>query len=394
MPNVAEQPQPAVEALDEKQFYLDEFRGRTLLFSIPVSELGSDSDYECLAGMVRELLTNDTRVIVMVGAPDHTRSDQVLRRLQRRLGQLIFRDETIPLFPQRRARSRAFTEVSPDAFATPASASALLSAVWATLRRGPLFVGVVAGGDADATKAIAQQVATRLRVHKLVLVHPAGGISGSDGKQLSFMDEAMLSMLLAAGQAEWSGLSERRPALEAVRAALRGGVASVNLCTLAGAPRELFTYTGSGTLCTRADYCTVQPLGIDDFEEVERLIERGQREGLLKQRTADEIAVMLINGYGATIGAHHLAGICALVTEPYVDQCAGEVARVLEDARLAQLAYVFACTTEERAQAFFERQGFRRVGTDDVPAAKWASYDPQRKALVAVFRFDLDLAAV
>ena len=36
MPNVAEQPQPAVEAFDEKQFYLDEFRGRTLLFSIPV----------------------------------------------------------------------------------------------------------------------------------------------------------------------------------------------------------------------------------------------------------------------------------------------------------------------------------------------------------------------
>ena len=71
-----------------------------------------------------------------------------------------------------------------------------------------------------------------------------------------------------------------------MRAALLGGVASVNLCTLAGAPRELFTYTGSGTLCTHADYCTVQRLGIDDFEEVERLIERGQREGLLKLRTA------------------------------------------------------------------------------------------------------------
>ena len=61
---------------------------------------------------------------------------------------------------------------------------------------------------------------------------------------------------------------------------------------------------------------------------------------------------MLINGYGATIGTHHLAGICALVTEPYVDEHAGEivglytitrfkgegvggrlVARVLDDAR-------------------------------------------------------------
>lgn len=412
MPNVAERSQPAVEAFDEKQFYLDEFRGHTLLFSIPVTELASDPDYECLAAMVRELLTNDTRVIVLVGAPDRARSEQVLRRLQRRLGPLIFRDETIPLFPERRARAAAFTEVPPDAFATPASASVLLSAVWTTLRRGPLFVGVIAGADADATKAMAQQVATRLRVHKLILVHPAGGISGSDGKQLSFMDETMLTALVAAGQAEWAGLAERRPALEAVRAALLGGVASVNLCTLAGAPRELFTYTGSGTLCTHADYCTIQRLGIDDFEEVERLIERGQREGLLKMRTVDEIAVMLINGYGATIGAHHLAGMCALVTEPYAGEHAGEIvglytitrfkgegvggrliARVLDDARNAPLAYVFACTTEERAQAFFERQGFRRVGTDNVPAAKWASYDPQRKAQVAVFRFDLEPAA-
>jgi N-acetylglutamate synthase-like GNAT family acetyltransferase len=405
MPNVAERPQAAVEAFDEKQFYLDEFRGRTLLFSIPASELARDADYEGLAAMVRELLTNDTRVIMLIGAP--SRGEQVMRRLQRRLAPLIVRDETIALFTQRR-RTAAFNEVRADAFATPASAAALLSAVWATLRCGPLFVGVIAGADADTTKAMAQQVATRLRVHKLILVHPAGGITGSDGKQLSFMDETMLSALLAAGQAEWAGLAERRPALEAVHAALLGGVASVNLCTLDGAPRELFTYTGSGTLCTKADYCTVQRLGIDDFEEVERLIERGQREGLLKLRTADEIALMLINGYGATIGAHHLAGICALVTEPYGAARAGEivglytitrfkgegvggrlVARVLEDARGTPLSYVFACTTEKRAQGFFERQGFRRVGTDDVPAAKWDAYDPQRKAQVAVFRFDL-----
>ena len=42
-----------------------------------------------------------------------------------------------------------------------------------------------------------------------------------------------------------------------------------------------------------------------------------------------------------------------------------------------------------RAQAFFERQGFRRVGVGDVPAAKWASYDRRRQAQVAVFRLDL-----
>jgi N-acetylglutamate synthase-like GNAT family acetyltransferase len=66
---------------------------------------------------------------------------------------------------------------------------------------------------------------------------------------------------------------------------------------------------------------------------------------------------------------------------------------VLGDARDAGLAYVFACTTEARAQGFFERQGFRRVSPEDVPVAKWRAYDPQRKAAVAVFRFDLQSAA-
>jgi len=409
MSSAAEKPVQIVEAFDEKQFYLDEFRGRTLLFSLHAQELARDDDYERIAAVVRALLTNDTRVIVLVGTAEPDGGEQVLRRLQRRLGPLIFRDETMPLFPQRRARSGAFSELPADAFGTPKLATAVLGTIWSTVRRGPLFVGVIAGAGPQEATAFAQQVATRLRVHKLILVEPAGGVTGADEKQISFMDESMLTTLLSAGQAEWAGLAPRLTTFEAVRAALRGGVASVNLCSLAGTARELFTYEGSGTLFTLADYCVVQRLGIDDFEEVERLIERGQRDGILKLRTPEEVAAMLVNGYGATIGTHHLAGICALT--PYPDDRAGEivglytmtrfkgegvgarlVARVVADARDAQLAHVFACTTEERAQVFFERHGFHRVGHDDVPAAKWDGYDPQRKAQVAVFRLDLEAA--
>jgi amino-acid N-acetyltransferase len=398
----------SVEAFDEKQFYLDEFRGRTLLFSVPAEELQREDQSARLAATVRELLTNDTRVILVVSTAETTRGEREFRRLQRRLGPFIFRDETIRLFPQRGARSGAFAQIGREAFATAETATALLMAIWTTLRQGPLFVGIVAGCERAAATCFAQEIATRLRVHKLILVEPEGGVAGADGKQLSFMDEALLATLLSAGQAEWAGLAARRPTFESVRAALLGGVASVNLCALAGVARELFTYEGSGTLFTLADYCAVQRLGIDDFEEVERLIERGQREGLLKFRTPEEVASMLVNGYGATIGAHHLAGICALTTEPYRAERAGEIvglytitrfkgggvgarllARVVDDARAAGLAYVFACTTAERAQTFFERQGFRRVGTDDVPALKWASYDPQRRAQVAVYRREL-----
>ncbi len=412
MPDPAEKALPAAEeAFDEKQFYLDEFRGRTLLFLIPADELQSDDDYARLAALVRELLINDTRVITVVSASDAMSRDQMVRRLQRRLGPLIFREETIPLFPQRGARTAAFGEVALDAFLTPETATALLTGIWMTVRRGPLFVGVLGGASRHEATRFAHELAMRFRVHKLILVDPEGGVTGGDGKQMSFMDETMLATLLGAGQAEWAGLASRRHIFDAVRAALLGGVGSVNLCSFAGLPRELFTYEGSGTLFTPADYCTVQRLGIDDFEEVEQLIERGQREGLLKMRSPEEVAAMLVNGYGATIGAHHLAGICALATAPYRAERAGEivglytitrfkgegvgtrlVAQILAAARAAGLAYVFACTTEERAQVFFERQGFCRVGTDQVPAAKWVSYDPQRRAQVIAYRLDLEPA--
>jgi amino-acid N-acetyltransferase len=413
MARAVEQAVVVGDAFDEQQFYLDEFRGRTLLLSLGAHDLRRDADYETLGRLLRSLLLNDTRVILLVAAGDRARGDTLLRRVQRRLGPLVFRDETLSLFPQRRHRAAAFMHLSADALVHAASTSGLLGAVWAVLRRGPLFVGVVAGLDHDAAPRYAGRIAARLRVHKWVLIDTHGGVRGADGKALSFMNEGMLATLLRAGEAEWAGLANRREIFETVRSALRGGVSSVNLCTLAGTARELFTYDGSGTLFTLADYCTVERLGIDDFEEVERLIARGQREGLLKPRTADEVAALLVNGYGATIGAHHLAGMCALITAPYVHDRGGELAglytitrfkgegvgarlvsRVFDDARDANLAFVFACTTEARAGMFFERQGFRPVGRDDIPATKWHGYDPARLAEVAVYRVDIAPAAV
>ncbi|MCK6557254.1 hypothetical protein L6Q96_22160 [Candidatus Binatia bacterium] len=395
-------------SFDEQQFYLDEFRGRTLLFAIPLEEFTAAASYESFATIVRTLLGNDTRVIVLVSSEGAGDPDQLAHQLRRRVAAHVFRNEVRRLFPTREQRHGAFLPLDPAAFAAPGSATAALAALWNRLRHGPFAVGVLAATARNAAVVYAQHVASRLRVHKLVIVEPEGGVAGTDRKQISFMDEAMLEALLETGEAEWTGLAARRHTFEAARAALLAGVGAVNVCSLDGLARELFTYSGSGTLFTRAVYCTVQRLGVDDFEEVERLIARGQREGLLKVRSDDEIATLLVNGYGATIGAHHLAGICALVTEPYTAECAGElaglytitrfkgegvggrlVAKVLNDARASDLAYLFACTMEQHAAAFFERQGFRRVGTGDVPAAKWSGYDPHRREQVIVLRLDL-----
>jgi amino-acid N-acetyltransferase len=185
-------------------------------------------------------------------------------------------------------------------------------------------------------------------------------------------------------------------------------VHSVNLCALDGLARELYTYEGSGTLFTHEDYCRIERLGIDDFEEVERLIARGQREGYLKPRSPAEVARILLNGFGAEIGSHHFAGVCGLETEAFSADGVGEIvglytitrfkgegvggrllARALEEARSLGLRYVFACTVDERAQAFFEREGFRRVGHREVPASKWTGYERQRLARLRVLRYDL-----
>ncbi|HTO59446.1 MAG TPA: hypothetical protein VMJ74_16715, partial [Pseudomonadales bacterium] len=247
----------------EKEFYLDEFRGRTLVFALPLSEFARDEHYDALGATVRELLTNDTRVLLLFGGAGRLSGEQLLRRLQRQLGPRLFREDVLPLFPHirgQRGRNAAFAQLSSAALSDPIAAAAVLSQVWSILRGGPLMVGVVE--DETALFGVAGTLAERFRVHKLVLVESAGGIAAADGRQLSFMDEPTLEAVLHQGEAEWAGLADRRAALEVVQRVLRGGVGSVNLCALTGLNRELFTYEGSGTLFTLADYCRVERLHI------------------------------------------------------------------------------------------------------------------------------------
>jgi amino-acid N-acetyltransferase len=404
MARPATTPESPPPEFSEKEFYLDEFRGRTLLVALHSAQLKPAGAGDGLAGVMRDLLGNDTRVVVIADAAGDL--DAARRLARRRLAPSLFRDEVVTLFPALRShpgRAAVFGSLE----ATPDLRASTLMQMWSVLRRSPVFVGIVPGPPSELAD-FTQRLAARLRVHKLVLVEDEGGVSDARGQQISFMDGHMLDALLHHGEAEWTGLAHRRATLEAVGHALDGGVAAVNLCSLEGLARELFTYEGSGTLFTHEDYCRIAPLGVDDFEEVERLIERGQRDGFLKIRSPEEIAQIALCGFGATIGSHHLAGICGLVTEPYEAERAGEVValytitrfkgegvggkllvHVEGEARRRGLTSLFAATTEQRAQAFFERSGFRRVAPEDVPAAKWVGYDAARRRAVAVYRREL-----
>lgn len=390
-----------LDAFDERQFYLEEFHGKTLVLALHAAEIDGAGDMRALAGVLRTLIDNQTRTIVCIGTDGD--GEALRRELERQL-----------LAALAAQGSRSGTELPPlrhppvAVVGSVGPVAATAAQMWRALRRGPLFVGVVAQTDLAGSRRFAERIAARFGVHKLVLVEADGGLCGNDGKPISFLDEGALSALLAAGEAEWTGLASRLEAVSTIRTALLAGVGSVNLCTLQGTARELFTYEGTGTLFTLEDYCTVELLRIDDFEEAERLIERGQREGLLKPRSSDEIGDLLAHGYGAKICGEYLAGFCAFVTDPYRSDLAGEIVglytitrfkgegvggrlvdRCVADARRSGVRFVFATTTSERARGFFERSGFRQVTPDDVPAAKWANYDRERMARVAVLRLDL-----
>lgn len=404
------QPAPlAADDFGEKEFYLDEFHSHTLVFAVSLRDCERPGGFESLGHVLRELIANETRVIVLLGVPERGRDlTTELGRVRRRLQRLVLTEDTARRFPAvrgRRSAGESFADLSRRRVGEDDLAVSL-SVSWLTLRKQPMLVGLV---EESRLVDLAQRLAGRLRVHKLVLVESGGGVASPEGTPLSFMDEAMLTAVLQPGQAEWTGLATRRDSLEAVRAALLAGVRAVNLCTLDGLARELYTYEGSGTLFTREDYCRIERLGIDDFEEVERLIARGQREGYLKPRTPAEVARVLINGFGAEMGSHHFAGVCGLEIDAYRAERVGEVVglytitrfkgegvggrlvvRALEEARGLGLRYVFACTVDERAQVFFERHGFASVSPDEVPAAKWVGYERQRRARVKCMRYDLE----
>lgn len=390
---------------DEKRFYLDEFRGRTLLLSLASGATLPRDDFLALQRVLEELAANETRIILCIGVPVAEETRQAVCALAQRLAELVEGEGFLPLMPQGTLAEAPVCTVPEDLTV----GTSLLARVWLVLRRQPLFVALVPCRQPHDWIYFAERLATQLRVHKWVMIDQQGGIRDPGGEMLSFMDATLLETLLAEGQAEWAGLGARRPVFAAAHRALVGGTGSVNLCDLAGLEQELFTYTGAGTLFTLSDYCAVKRLGIDDYAEVERLLFRGEREGVLKPRTTEEIARVLVQGYGATVGGRHLAGVCSLETERYQAERAGEVvalytitrfkgegigrkllARLTADARAQGLHYLFACTTLPNARAFFEREGFRLVSPEDVPAEKWRDYDAVRRAQVMVLRKDLE----
>jgi len=386
------------EPFGEKEFYLEELRGRSVLLALAPRVVAERSPLDPLAATIAELVRNGTRVVVWWPAGRSGTERRLLQAVERhgrtRRAKGRRRDPSPVLAVKLGTRNTWDGE-------------ALSALVWERVRRRRLCILSVTGQVAAAYPDHVTAIAVQLRVPKVVLMEPDGGLDAG-GSRLSFVDGHVLDTLLRQGEAEWTGLGARRGLLVAVDRALGDGVESVNLCAPEAVGDELFSYTGSGTLFTVDDYCRVRPLALDEFAQAERLLQRGHREGLLKGRSPSEVAHLLATAYGATICDRQLAGVAGLLTAPYAEARVGEIVGLytitrfkgeglgerLVDALLTEadrrgLVAVFASTVDVRAAQFFERMGFTRVQHDAVPAAKWTGYDARRRNRVAVFRREL-----
>ncbi|HXC51197.1 MAG TPA: GNAT family N-acetyltransferase [Candidatus Limnocylindrales bacterium] len=337
-------PEPA-----EKQFYLKDFRHRAILFHVEDAR-----QFERHASdMLLELKENPTLVILVARRFPRKRRLRPLRLARR-----DFEKSPTTLVP---LSERLMDDCRVDVY----------------LPRG------LAGARA---LAYSRQLAVRLGVSKVVIVDERGGLDAGSGTR-SFVHAAALARVVRAEEdcGDW-GLSE----LQQLLAAVRSGIEAVNLTTAEGVEAELFTYQGTGTLVTAEEYCTVDRLGVEHFQEAERLLARGEREGFLLPRSEEQKHRLLLAGYGAWFGGTRLAGVCGLETEAYSRRRIGEVVglytitrfqgegvgdrmldHLIDVAKEAGLRALFACTSNQRAASFFERCGFERVSADKVPSVKW-----------------------
>jgi amino-acid N-acetyltransferase len=375
---------PGAPNFTEKNFYLEEFYGKSLLFALVPPSGDRLNELDALTRTIRELRRNQTRCILLGSA-------SAVPRMIRRLGRLAPRGETPSYNPSIGLRTRPYP---PDS---------AISRLWQSLRAGFVVTAAVETTDAEDFVIFARELASRLRVFKLLILERAGGLLGPDGNRLPFVEIKRLRRVLAAERTPI-----RRAIVRAARAALEDGVASVNLAGPRQVYEELFSFIGAGTLFTEHQYGDVRPISIDDFEEVESLVRRAQEEGFLLPRGDEEIARLLPSCFGYRVGDEHLAGIVSLLTESYRRERAGEItalytltrfqregvaaellSRVLKEARQRRLRYVFACTAEERAARFFARFKFQRVSPGEVSPSKWRGYDQSRIPRLSIFRLDL-----
>ncbi|MCL1814804.1 MAG: amino-acid N-acetyltransferase [Treponema sp.] len=158
--------------------------------------------------------------------------------------------------------------------------------------------------------------------------------------------------------------------------------------------RELFSNLGSGTMVYADEYEAIRPLKTQDIPDLLRIMEPLMQQGILVNRSAEEILekkddywVLGIDGQAHACGALHQwkeqGEIAAVVVDSaYADMGLGSriVRFLINKASGKGLRQVFALTTQ--TQDWFETLGFKEVGPEILPEERKKTCHRKRKSKI------------
>jgi amino-acid N-acetyltransferase len=257
-----------------------------------------------------------------------------------------------------------------------------------------------------ASDDIALAVAEALQAEKLFFVTasdgfletrftlPPGLVKNSDGRvaRLS-LEEAEQVLSLNAGNAD--------PDLKYLAfslAACRKGTERAHVVDgrMEGAIlREIFSNLGIGTMVYGSEYESIRPMNADDIGDVMRLMQPLVKEGILINRTEDDLmgrqgdfVVYSIDGVVHACGSLHDYGegqgeIAAIATNPvYSHLSMGRkiLSYLVEKAVRVGMTRVFVLTTQ--TVDWFEQLGFVEATLESLPAKKRDTYNHARKSRI------------
>ena len=245
---------------------------------------------------------------------------------------------------------------------------------------------------------LAAEVAIALAADKLIFLIDGAGIADAGGNLVRELTVSQATARMSEAQLLTRDLQQHLPA--AIRAC-RHRVQRVHLIDrqMDGALLlELFTREGVGTMVSQDPMEQLRAATIDDVGGVLRLLQPLEADGTLVKRSRELLEVEI----GRFLVLQHdrsIVGCAALY--PFADDHAGELAclavhpeyrntgageqllrRIESEARRQQLTRLFVLTT--RATHWFIEHGFAEVDVDQLPAARQAFYNYQRRSKVLV----------
>jgi amino-acid N-acetyltransferase len=245
---------------------------------------------------------------------------------------------------------------------------------------------------------LAAEVAVALAADKLIFLIDGAGVTDAAGSLVRELTVSQASARLSASEPLTHDLERHLPA---VMRACRNRVQRVHLIDrqVDGALLlELFTREGVGTMVSQDPLEQLRTATIDDVGGVLRLIEPLEADGTLVKRSREllemEIGRFLVLEHDRIIvgcaalypfSNDHAGELACLAVHPdYRNAGAGEqlLRRIESEARRQQIERLFVLTT--RATHWFIEHGFAEAGVDQLPAARQALYNSQRRSKVLV----------